>query len=129
MATDTRFSPTIRNFSCEGTVTQYHFVKLNASYKVEECDSEGEAVFGIALETGSDEGRIDVFAGPGFCKVAAGNSTTVNGYLQCDSDGEAIDSATTGHDNVAIGLEAAGAADQIIECYFFGPGYLTEVGD
>ena len=129
MATDTMDRNQVRNFDCEGVVTQYHFVKLNASYKVEECDSEGEVPFGIALQTGADEGRIDVFAGPGFCKIAAGDATTLNAFLQVDGDGEAIDAATTGHINAAIGLQAATAADTIIECYFFGPGYLTEVGD
>jgi hypothetical protein len=117
------------NYDCEGSITQYHFVKMNAANKVEECDSEGEAPDGIALEAGTDEGRIDVFTGPGPCKVAAGDVVTLNGFIQVDSDGEAIDAATTGHYIVGKALQASTAADEIIEIDFFGRGYLTQVGD
>lgn len=119
----------IKNFECSGAITQYHFVKLSAAYTVEECDAEGEVPDGIALKTGTDGGRIDVQIGPGPCKIAAGDVVTLNGFLQVDSDGEAIDAATTGHYIVAKAYQASTAADEIIECYFFGPGYLTQVGD
>jgi len=119
----------IKNFTCSGAITQYHFVKMSAAYTVEECDSEGEVPDGIALETGTDGGRIDVRVTPGPCKIAAGDVVTLNGFLQVDSDGEAIDAATTGHYIVGKAYQASTAADEIIEINWFGPAYLSQVGD
>lgn len=129
MAVDSKFdSGIIREFYAEDAIAQYHFVKLNAEYKVEECDTAGEDVFGIALEKVTDEQRIAVFVGPGFCKIQAGAGTTVNTNLQTDADGEAID-ASTGDVYVGMGMQAAGAADEIIEMYFYGPTHLDKEGD
>lgn len=131
MAVDSKFdSGVIRTFTAEGTIAQYHFVKLNAAYKVEECDAEGEAVLGICIDAGvTDEKRCDIFLGPGLCQIQVGAIVTLNAFLQTDTDGEAIDSATTGHFQVGIALQASTAADEWIEMWFNGPSFLTEVGD
>ena len=131
MAIDSKFDRgVIRTFTAEGTIAQYHFVKLNAAYKVEECDAEGEAVLGICIDAGvTDEKRCDIFLGPGLCQIQVGAIVTLNGFLQCDADGEAIDAATTGHYNVGIALQASTQADEKIEMWFNGPSFLTEVGD
>lgn len=130
MAIDSKFdNGVIRSFYAEGTIAQYHFVKLNAEYKVEECDTAGEDVFGICIDYGvTDETRCDIFVGPGFCKIQAGAATTVNTNLQTDADGEAID-ASTGDVYVGMGMQAAGAADELIEMYFYGPTHLDKQGD
>lgn len=131
MATSTINPAYIKEFYAEGTINQYHAVKLNSTneYKVEECDTEGEVPDGIALETVTDEQRVSVFLGPGPCKAQVGATTTANGFLQVDDDGEFIDAATTGHYIVAKGYQAGSAADSIIEIYFYGPAYLSQVGD
>ena len=128
MAVDSKFdSGVIRTFTAEGTIAQYHYVKLNAAYKVEECDAEGEKVFGICLNAGvTDEKRCDIFVGPGFCKIQVGAIVTLNGYLECDADGEAIDSATQNHYQTGVAMQASTAADDIIEQWFPGPSFLTQ---
>lgn len=130
MATHTTDTSKIRNYYAEGTISQYRFVKMNSTneYKVEECDTAGEDVDGISQEAVTDEQRIDVFKGPGSCKIEAGDATTANANLQTDASGRAID-ASTGDVYVAKGLEAADAAGDIIECEFYGTTHLDKQGD
>ena len=132
MAIDSKFdNGVIRNSEASGTIAQYHYVKLTSGKEgiVEECDTAGEDVWGICIDYGITDGtRCDIFVGPGFCKIQAGAATTVNTNLQTDADGEAID-ASTGDVYVGMGMQAAGAADEIIEMYFYGPTHLDKQGD
>jgi len=132
MATDSKYDDgTIRAFTASGTIAQYHGFKLVAgsAWTAEECDTAGEDCFGICLDYGVTDGdRFDGFIGPGFCKGQAGAQTTVNTNLQVDADGEFID-ASTGDVYVAMGMQAATAADDLIEMYFYGPTHLDKQGD
>jgi len=128
MAIDSKFdSGVIRAYDAITTIHQYHYVILSATptaNTVTEGGSAGEAVFGIALETVAGTSaapkRLDVFVGPGFCKVQAGAATTLHATLQSDADGEAIDAVTSDY-ITGYGMEAAGAVDEIIETWFAGP--------
>jgi hypothetical protein len=128
MPIDSKYdSGVIRNYTAITTIHQYHYVVLNATptaNTVTEGSSEGGAVFGIALETvvGTTNApkQVDVFVGPGFCKVQAGAIVTLHAVLQSDADGECID-AGSGDYITGYSVQASTAADDFIETWFCGP--------
>lgn len=118
----------VKTYTAEDAIRQYRFVKLNAANKVEECDTAGEAVFGIAETAASDEGRVDVCIF-GFTKIEIGADTTINTWLATASDGQATDADSSDDYYAALGLEDGTAATERITCWFPGPSHLDKYGD
>jgi len=131
MAVDSKYDDgTIRAFIASGTIAQNHYVKLTAGSEgvVEECDSEGEAVWGVNLDYGVTDGkRCDIFVGPGYCQVQAGVATTVNTNQMTDADGETMDIGGDDY-SAGMGMQAASAANALIEVFLYGPSHLDQVG-
>jgi len=131
MAVDSKYDDgTIRTFIASGSIAQNHYVKLVAGSEgvVEECDAEGEAVWGVCLDYGITDGdRVEVFVGPGYCIVQAGAQTTVNTNQMTDADGETIDIGGDDY-SVGMGMQAASAANALIEVFLYGPSHLDQVG-
>ena len=122
----------------EGTVTfkayadlstyQYCFVKLSSSMTVTYADANGDLGVGILVNKPTAAGYdADVFTlVGGICPVRAGAAFSYGQLLTADADGEAI--AASDNDTVmAIALESAGAADDIVECMIISPRTCSNV--
>ena len=119
----------VKTYTASGTINQYRFVKFTSTaLTVEECDTAGEAVDGIAETAATNGGRVDVCT-EGYTKIEAGDATTANTWLATAADGQATDNDASNDFLAAKGLEAAGAAGDRISCYLPGPSHLDQVGN
>jgi hypothetical protein len=87
-------------FTAVGTINKYRFVKFSAANSVEECDTQGEAAMGVAVEAQTDGEAVSVWplGKGGIIPVEASASITV------------LDEITTG----TAGKAEAGAAGDIL---------------
>ncbi|HUT90250.1 MAG TPA: hypothetical protein VMY37_12180 [Thermoguttaceae bacterium] len=124
------------NFVAGGTIPPSRFVigDTDNDNRVLVATANAEQVVGVS-QTGTNkvplsdlvttsyaavEGEpLKVYGQGDFCLIEAGAATTRFGLLKADSVGRAVNVATTGATQQhygAIGLEAAGAAGQMIRC-------------
>jgi hypothetical protein len=117
----------VKTYTASGAIRQFRFVKLSAANTVEECDTAGEAVFGIAETAAADTARVDVCIF-GLTKIEIGADTTINTWLSTADDGQATDNDASDDYLAALGLEDGTAATERISCWFPGPSHLDQVG-
>lgn len=93
--------PAAKTYTASGAITKYRFVKFQAANTVEECDAQGEAAMGVALETAADGEAVSVYqlADGGIIPIEASAAIT------------ALDEITTG---TAGKAEAAASGDIIL---------------
>lgn len=92
---------------------QYYPVKLTAARTVGLATTGGEAVYGI-LQNKPNTGEIADVCIFGVCKAIVGAAVTAGGALMTEAtNGRVIDQTST-NAKIAMALEAATAADQVI---------------
>lgn len=108
----------VRNFTAGGAIVAYTLVKLSAADTVVE-NTVGAAPIGVAQDTVASGEQVPVrlLGKDHTCKVQADKVIAVNTALYAAADGEVSDasSGTT----IGFNLEAAGAGDDVIECWLY----------
>lgn len=107
--------PVPKTFTAEGTINQYRFVKLNAANKVEECDTQGEAAMGVAVDDASDEGAVSVWllVDGGIIPIEAGAAVTALDEITTGTAGKA-EAAATGDIILGAVVEAASGDAHVV---------------
>lgn len=119
-----------KTYTASGTIRIYRGVKLTSTVDtVEECDTQGEAIWGIAENAATDGGRVDVRIGPGIAKLEIGADVTLNADLAVATDGQFTDNDGSNDYLVAKALEDGTAANERITVYLYEPAHLDQVGN
>jgi len=117
----------VKTYTASGTIRQFRGVKFSAANTVEECDTAGEAIDGIAETAATDAGRVDVCT-EGYTKAEIGAATTLNGWLSVAADGQFTDNDASDDYIACKGLEDGTTAGDRISVYLPGPSHLDQVG-
>lgn len=82
--------------------------------------SAGAGIRGVTRTSAGASGDLVPIDTMGTALMEAGGTVTLNGPVQCDSTGRAVDKTST---NVIVGyaLSAASAAGQMVEVHLVGP--------
>ena len=117
--------PAPKTFTAVGVINKYRFVKFSAANSVEECDSQGEAAMGVAVETQANGEAVSVWmlSDGGIIPVEASASITVLDEITTGTAGKA-EAAATGDVILGAVVEAAGGDLEVIG---FVPEYAARV--
>lgn len=109
----------VKTFIAGGTITQYDVVKLNSSGTVERTGgvaSEDSHVVGIAQAAAASGAEVPVrhINCVASSKCRAGSAITKGSRVYAITGGE-VDDVSTSLTAIGVALEAASAADEVIE--------------
>jgi hypothetical protein len=106
-----------KGFEAAGAISRFHFVKLNTSEQVSQCDAQGEASIGVCQDTiTSDDatnGRVAAVRLFGISRVISGDTfSAVMTPVTVGADGRA-EPATTGDRVVGYNLQTSVDGDHM----------------
>lgn len=108
------------SFTAGGTIVKGNILKMDSTARtVIKTTAITDFVIGVALNDASSGDQVNVATG-GICKVIAAAATTLNAELMPHgtTNGQVADASGATARSIGIGLEAAGAAGDIIEMFF-----------
>ena len=117
--------PVPLTYTAVGAITKYRFVKLSAANSVEECDSQGEAAVGVAVETQAAGEAVSVWplGKGGIIPIEESAAISVLDEITTGTAGKA-EAAATGDVILGAVVEAAGADLEVVG---FVPEYAARV--
>lgn len=117
--------PVPKTFTAVGAINKYRFVKFSAENSVEECDTQGEAAMGVAVETQADGEAVSVWmlGDGGIIPVEAGAAVSVLDEITTGTAGK-VEAAATGDVILGAVVEAASGDGHVVS---FVPEYSARV--
>jgi len=115
--------PAPKTFTASGAINQYRFLKFSAANTVEECDTQGEAAMGVAVETAADGEAVSVWmlADGGIIPVEASGAVTALDEITTGTAGKA-EAAASGDIILGALVEAASGDGHVVS---FVPEYAA----
>jgi hypothetical protein len=117
MATETQGNNISRVAAADLSAKQNFIVKTDANGKIVLAAAATDVILGTLRNAPGNNDTADVNAinGAGTGKVKVGAAVAKDAYLTTDANGKAIATTTAGNKVFGIALEAASAANQVIE--------------
>lgn len=117
--------PVPKTYTASGAITKFRFVKFNAANTVEECDAQGEAAMGVAVETAADGRSVSVYqlSDGGIIPIEASAAITALDEITTGTAGKA-EAGASGDILLGVAIEAATADLHVIG---FVPEYAARV--